>query len=116
MSGRIVVVCDDLFFWAKIHGAAKLRGRDAVRVGDEAAMDRAFAEGGVETILADLASRGVDLSVWAARWKERADAPRLVGFVSHVDVAARDRARLAGFDTVLTRSQFSETLGDWIAP
>lgn len=114
MSGRLLVVCDDLFFWARIHGAAKARGRLASRVGDEPGMERAFADGGVTTVLADLGSTGVDLWSWAARWKESPEPPRLVGFVSHVDALAQERARRAGFDVVLSRSRFTETLADWV--
>ena len=114
MSGRVLVVCDDLFFWARIHDAAKTRGREALRIADEETMERAWREGGVATILADLGSRSVDLAAWASRWSARPDSPRLVAFGSHVDADSLERARRAGFDPVLPRSRFAVTLGDWI--
>jgi CheY-like chemotaxis protein len=114
LSERILVVCDDLFFWARIRDAAKSRGREAIRVGDEEAMEQAWREGGVGTILADLGARSVDLTAWAARWKTLHDGPRLVAFGSHVDVDSLERARRDGFDPVLPRSKFVATLADWI--
>ena len=110
----IVVVCEDLFFWAKIHAVASAKGVRAVRAADDAAMDSALAAGDVDTIFADLAVRAIDLQAWAARWKSLPRPPRIVGFVSHVDVEAQRRARDAGFDEVLARSRFTERLPDLI--
>lgn len=105
MQERVLVVCDDLLFWARIHDAAKALGRSVLRVSSDAALEQALREGGVRLFLADLGARSLDAVGWAQRLKASADPPRIVGFVSHVDVAARERALSAGFDTVLTNSQ-----------
>ncbi len=112
MSGRILVVCEDIFFWARIHSAAAAKGLQALRVGDEAAMEAAFAQGGVETVFADLGVGSIDVFGWAGRWKARPDAPRIVGFVSHVDLDAQRRAREGGFDDVMPRSRFVQQLAE----
>ncbi len=112
MSDRIVVVCEDIFFWARILAAAEALGRVAIRVDDEPAMERAFEDGGARRIVMDLGIRSVDPLGWAARWKQREDAPRIVGFVSHVEAQMQERAKQAGFDEVLTKSHFSRVLPD----
>ncbi|HJQ97958.1 MAG TPA: hypothetical protein VJ826_06545, partial [Candidatus Polarisedimenticolaceae bacterium] len=85
---RVIFVSDDLLFWSRVTGLARNAGVDAVRLSDEAAMERAFHEGGVTRVIADLGCRGVDLAAWVARWKTADPAPELVAFGSHVDEAA----------------------------
>jgi DNA-binding response OmpR family regulator len=115
MTGKILFVSDDVFFWARVHGLAKSLGRDAVRVGDEAAMDAAFRAGGVARVIVDLGSRSVDGKAWAPRWKEASPPPQLVAFGSHVDEAAFAAARDAGFDVVMPNSRFSRSLAEWLS-
>ena len=108
--GKILFVSDDVFFWARVQGAARALGREAVRIGDEAAMDAAFREGGVAQVIADLGSRSVDVAGWAVRWREAAAPPRLVAYGSHVDEAALAAARAAGYDEVMPNSRFNREL------
>ena len=110
MTGRILFVSDDVMFWAQVDAAARRRGREAVRIGGEAAMDDAFRAGGVARVIADLGSRSVDVLAWAARWKGVAPPPELIAFGSHVDEAALDAARRAGFDTVMPNSRFHRSV------
>ncbi len=115
MNGKILFVSDDVFFWARVHGLAKTLGRDAVRVGDEAAMDAAFRSGGVARVIVDLGSRSVDARAWAARWKGASPPPQLIAFGSHVDEAAFTAARDAGFDLVMPNSRFNRQLAEWLS-
>jgi DNA-binding response OmpR family regulator len=115
MSGKILFVSDDVFFWARVHGLAKSLGRDAVRVGDDATMESAFQTGGVARVIVDLGSRSVDVLAWAARWKGAEPVPQLVAFGSHVDEAAFAAARDAGFDEVMANSRFSRSMADWLS-
>ena len=115
MAGKILFVSNDVFFWARVSGAAKSLGRDAVRVGDDAAMEKAFLEGGVARVIVDLGSPGVDPWAWAARWKGASPTPQLVAFGSHVDEAGLAAARDAGFDDVMPNSVFNRRLADWLA-
>lgn len=115
MNGKILFVSDDVFFWARVHGIAKSLGRDAVRIGDEAAMDAAFGAGGVARVIVDLGSRSVDALAWAPRWKGSSPAPQLIAFGSHVNEAALAAARDAGFDLVMPNSRFNRDLPGWLA-
>ena len=115
MNGKILFVSDDVFFWARVWECAKARGRDAVRVGDEATMDAAFRAGGVARVIVDLGSRSVDALAWAARWKQSSPAPELIAFGSHVNEAALAAARDAGFDLVMPNSRFNRQLADWLS-
>ena len=114
VTGRLLFVSDDVFFWARVQAAAKAAGRDARRVGDDAAMEAALAEGGVSRVLFDLGVRAVDPAVWAARWKATSPAPELVAFGAHVDEAALSAARTAGFDRVMPNSRFQRELLDLV--
>ena len=112
MQDRVLVVCDDLFFWARISGTASALGRTVVRITGEPAMEQAWREGGVRRIVADLSSTSVDVIGWASRWKAREAPPEIIGFVSHVDMETQERARRAGFDAVLPNSRFSQKLAE----
>jgi DNA-binding response OmpR family regulator len=115
MNEKILFVSDDVFFWARVHGLAKTLGRDALRVGDEAAMEAAFRAGGVARVIVDLGSRSVDALSWAPRWKGSTPAPQLIAFGSHVNEAAFAAARDAGFDLVMANSRFNRSLADWLS-
>ena len=109
MGDRTLVICDDLFFWASIRDTARAAGREAVRAGDEAALRREIAAGGIARVVADLGA-GLDPVAWAPHLKALDPPPRMVAFGSHVDGAALARARDAGFDEVLPRSRFAREL------
>ncbi|HZN55148.1 MAG TPA: hypothetical protein VFB67_07490 [Candidatus Polarisedimenticolaceae bacterium] len=111
MDGKILFVSDDILFWARVRDAARAAGREALRIGDEAAMDAAFRSGGVARVIADLGSRSVDVLAWAARWKAASPAPELIAYGSHVDEHALAAARDAGFDLVMPNSRFNRELG-----
>ena len=115
MSGKILFVSVDVFFWARVASLAKTLGREAVRVGDEATMDAAFQAGGVSRVIVDLGSRSVDALAWAARWKGTSPAPQLIAFGSHVHEEAFAAARDAGFDLVMPNSKFNRQLADWLS-
>jgi hypothetical protein len=111
---RVIFVSEDILFWSRVTGLARSAGVDAVRISDEAGMDRAFREGGVTRVIADLSCRGVDLSAWAARWKTAEPAPELVAFGSHVNEAALAAARAAGYDRVMPNSRLNRELADLV--
>ena len=75
---RILFVSDDLLFWSRVEGLARSAGTQAVRIGDEAGMERAFREGGVTRVIVDLGVKGLDLGGWATRWAGADPRPELV--------------------------------------
>ena len=112
VSARILFVSDDIFFWARVRDAAVSSGREAVRIGDEAAMEAAFREGDVARVIMDLSTRSVDVLRWAEAWRGASPRPDLVAFGSHVDEAALEAARAAGFDAVMPNSRLHRTLAE----
>jgi DNA-binding response OmpR family regulator len=115
VSPRILFVSDDILFWSRVHALATSMSREVKRVGDEASMQAAFAEGGYTRVIADLGCRAVDLAAWAARWKSLSPAPVLIAFGSHVDEEGMAAARAAGFDHVMPNSRFSRSMREWLA-
>jgi CheY-like chemotaxis protein len=112
MSRRILVVCDDLLFWARIRAAAAAGGALAVRVSSGEALEAALREGGIVRVLADLDARSVDPLALAARFRALPDPPTLVAFGSHVDEDRMERARLAGYDEVLPNSALNRRVAE----
>jgi DNA-binding response OmpR family regulator len=115
MGNRILVISDDLFFWSRIHDAARASGRAVTRISDEASMESAFREGDVRRVIADLGVRSLDLLGWAVRWKGAPDPPELVAFGFHVDERAIEKAREAGFDRVVPNSRLNRQLPDFLS-
>src|SRR5262245_39645467 len=111
---RIIFVSDDLLFWSRVQGLARSAGTEAVRIGDEASMERAFGEGGVTRVIVDLGAKWIDFASWAARWNGADPRPELVAFGSHVDEAALSAARAAGFDRVMPNSRFHREVGELV--
>ncbi len=115
MNEKIVFVSADVFFWARVTSLAKTLGREAVRVGDEAAMDAAFRAGGVSRVIVDLSCRSVDALAWVPRWRATTPSPHLIAFGSHVNEEALAAARDAGFDLVMPNSKFNHQLAEWLS-
>ena len=115
MARKVLLVSDDVMFWAKVHSLAKAAGIVAVRIQDDAAMEGALAEGGVATVFADLGCRSVDLLGWARRLKGLGTPPRLIAYGSHVDPQALERAAAAGFDEVMPNSRFHRSVAELLA-
>ena len=112
MKRRVLAAVPDMFFAAKIRGAAEALGV-AVEFArsPDAAAEKALAEA-PDLVIADLHARGCDPLALAARFKsdERLRPIPLVGFYSHVEDALRRRAEESGFDRVMPRSAFAQQL------
>lgn len=112
MMRRVLAAVPDMFFAAKVRGAATAAGvalEFARSV--EGAAEKALAEAPA-LVIADLQARGFDPFALAARFKsdERLRAIPLVGFYSHVEDSLRRRAEESGFDRVMPRSAFAARL------
>lgn len=112
---RVVVVCDDLFFWSRIRSIADDRV-EVVRVTTEAEAVRELAAGGVARVLVELGGGDPGRIDWVARVAAADDAPEIVGFFAHLRDDIGRRAKEAGFDRVLAKSRFVAELGRWVAP
>jgi len=113
----VLALVDDLMFRSKIKSTATQLG---VRVAFVSSRDAALAAVQSEEpalVVLDLNNPRTDpLGTIAALKRDKALAPiRVVGFVSHVDVATIDAAKAAGIDEVLARSAFTMRLPDLLA-
>jgi DNA-binding NarL/FixJ family response regulator len=93
----------DLMFSSKITGAARALGTEAQVIRDPAQL--ATRQGRV--LLVDLNLPGSIEA--AAAWRASNPSVPVVGFVSHVDAAAIEKARSAGLE-VMARSGFVQAL------
>jgi PleD family two-component response regulator len=113
----VLALVDDLMFRSKIKSAATLLGVGVAFAGSrESALASMKAEPPALVIL-DLNNPRTDpLGTVAAMKQDDALASvRVVGFVSHVDVATIDAARAAGVDDILARSVFAMKLPDLLS-
>jgi len=100
----VLVLVRDLMFAGRI-GATARALNVAVRMIREPSALTASAEG--QLLIVDLNQPGALEA--AVGWKE-ASSGEIVGFVSHVDSETIARARAAGMDRILPRSQFVNIL------
>jgi len=113
----VMCVLDDLIFSVKISTAAKLLGVPIYFERKPDAVTQSARDKLPRLIIFDLNSvkmRPLD-AIAALKGDPELRSIRTVGFVSHVDAATIDRARVAGIDEVLARSAFSERLGDLLS-
>ncbi|HLE20526.1 MAG TPA: hypothetical protein VJB88_05350 [Vicinamibacteria bacterium] len=113
MSRRVVAVVNNLFFVAKLQSAARQASVDLTFASTEdELLEKARA--GAELVVFDLGDQ--DLQALAAIKRLRsepdtADVPML-GFLRHTQPEVAERARAAGCENVMPRSQFSAQLVD----
>lgn len=117
---RVLVLTADLLFGSRVHGDLSAAGHEVELVADEARLRARLAGGGDDTpatgavdvlLVVDLTS--TDAALDGAGVVERLAGEgalasvKTLGFYSHVDVAARERAEQAGFDLVVPRSRMA---------
>jgi len=110
---RVAILVDDMFFGAKINGAANECGRQIERVKSREQLEELAAKPPA-LIIIDLNSDRLD-PLWAIellKSRQELNAVPIVGFVSHVQTELIRAAQLAGCDYVLPRSAFNQMLLD----
>ena len=119
MSAAGLLLSDDLLFASRISGTAERLGLTVhVQRTPEALLKQA-AEEPPTCVLIDLHIPGLVIEEVVRQLKSQTTPPRIIAYGSHVDTATLKRAREAGCDRVLPRSQFVEelpaALADWLA-
>jgi hypothetical protein len=122
---HVLALTRDLLFGSQVQGALTLAGHDVELLADEARLRLRLddltgpdAAGGAADVLAvDLTDAELD---GASIVERLADAGKLrpmrtLGFYSHVDVAARERAEQAGFDVIVARSRMAREGAELVA-
>lgn len=116
----VLALIADLLFGSRVQGALGAAGHEVELVGDEAALKQRLAgtpplPGAV--LVVDLTDTQLD---GPALVEELGAAGalsglRTLGFFSHVDVPARERAERAGFDLVVPRSRMARDAAGLVA-
>ena len=114
-AGLVVALINDLIFGTKIVSTGSSLGVSVATLHSVAEVERAMAQSRVSLLIVDLNSAG-DAAIDAVRAAAgNVSRPRIVAFVSHIDVDLAERARTAGADDVMPRSRFSQTLPQILA-
>lgn len=113
----VIAVVTDLIFSTKITGTGKQLGtpvlvaRNLDRLRE--LLDAADAS---PLVIIDLNSAGLDTIAAVSAAKTHAKSPRVVAFLSHVEVELAAQARNAGADQVMARSGFVNVLPQLLTP
>lgn len=109
---RVLALTADLLFGSRVQGDLTAAGDEVELIGDEALLRARLAQDDkpvAEVLVVDLTDAQLDgATVVKALAAEGAlSSLRTLGFYSHVDVPARERAEQAGFDLVVPRSRMA---------
>ena len=115
MNRTVLVLVDDLFWRTKIDHAVRSAQAPAVFVTDPAALASAADPDVVGLILVDLSIRKEPFTALEALKKSpKTKGIPVVGYYEHVRKDLLEKGKKAGCEDVLTRSVFSEHLGDLV--
>jgi CheY-like chemotaxis protein len=109
---RVAALVPDLLFGSRVQGALAAAGHEVELIPDEQRLRERLADGlapPVDVLVVDLTDEALDGAAIVeslARDGELGGASTL-GFYSHVDASARERAERAGFDLVVPRSRMA---------
>jgi ParB-like chromosome segregation protein Spo0J len=109
---RVLALTADLLFGSRVQGDLTAAGNEVELIGDEVRLRARLKEAGkpaadvlvVDLTDAQLAGAAV---VEALAAEGELDSLSTLGFYSHVDAPARERAEQAGFDLVVPRSRMA---------
>jgi CheY-like chemotaxis protein len=115
-TDRVAILVDDMFFAAKINGAAAESGRQIERVKSSEQLEGLVANP-PSLVIIDLNSDRLDPLETIEFFKSREElrAVPIVSFVSHVQTELIRAAQAAGCDYVLPRSAFTQMLPQIVA-
>ena len=112
----MIAVVTDLIFSTKITGTAKALGKPyAVARTLEKLQEHLDAATENPLVIVDLNSAGVDTIAAVRAAKSHAKQPRVIAFLSHVEVELAQQGREAGADQVMARSGFVNQLPSILA-
>jgi len=113
MSG--LLLSDDLMFISRIRGTAQDLGLDVKSARSADLLLEMAKRQRPACVLVDLANPGLAIEDLVRRLRGEGPPPFVVAYGSHVDTATLRRAREAGCDRVMPRSQFVEELPEHLA-
>lgn len=109
---RVLALTADLLFGSRIQGDLTAAGNEVELIADEARLRTRLGDEDkpvADVLVVDLTDAELDgeLIVEALAGEGLLNSVATLGFYSHVDVQARERAERAGFDRVVPRSRMS---------
>jgi CheY-like chemotaxis protein len=116
---RVLALTGDLLFGSRVQGALVLAGHEVELVADEPRLRQRLAGAGdpvhdpagppADVLVVDLTDERLDGAAIVRSLSDGGELrrARTLGFYSHVDAAARERAERAGFDLVVARSRMA---------
>ncbi len=112
---RVLALTRDLLFGSQVQGALTLAGHDVELIADEPRLRERLADAGdpanpaVDVVVVDLTDSELDGAATVQALPESAalGGARTLGFYSHVDAAARERAERAGIHLIVPRSRMA---------
>ncbi len=115
-TDRVAILVDDMFFTAKINGAASECGRKIERIKSREQLEGLVKNPPTLAII-DLNSDRLDPRETIAFFKSRTELSGvpIVSFVSHVQTELIRQAQAAGCDYVLPRSAFTRMLTEIVS-
>jgi hypothetical protein len=112
----VLLLTADLLFGSRVQGALTAGGHEVKLVGDRPALAREL--GGEETpalLVVDLTDESLDGAGIVESLAQELNGVRTLGFYSHVDVSARERAEAAGVKLVVPRSRMAREGAELVA-
>lgn len=106
------MVVDDMFFAAKIRGAADSAGRQVVRVKSSEQLKQFPPDRPPALLIIDLNSESLNpiQAIELLKTEPELSAVPIIGFLSHIQTDLKRAAELAGCDYVVPRSVFTQML------
>ena len=108
---RVLALTRDLLFGSRVQGALSAAGHEVELIGDPSLLPALLtaSDATPAALVVDLTDEELDGAgiVGTQIAEGRLRSTRTLGFYSHVDGAARERAERAGFDVVVPRSRMA---------
>jgi DNA-binding NarL/FixJ family response regulator len=116
---RVLALTADLLFGSRIQGDLSAAGDEVELIGNETRMRARLAEvekPAADVLVVDLTDAELDGAgiVEVLAGEGALSAVATLGFYSHVDAQARERAERAGFDLVVPRSRMARESAELI--
>jgi hypothetical protein len=115
---RVLALVPDLLFGSRVQGALTAAGHDVELIaGADGVRDRLEDGAGAAVLVVDLTNEDLNGAalVESLSGGGLLGQVRTLGFYSHVDAPARERAERAGFDLVVPRSRMAREGPELIA-
>jgi hypothetical protein len=117
---RVLALTRDLLFGSRVQGALTLAGHDVELIADAPRLRDRLADAGApaaDVLVVDLTDGDLDAAAIVASLSGAGELglTRTLGFYSHVDASARERAQAAGVELVVPRSRMAREGGELVA-